>query len=882
VFDVKGIRRLLRRFGSGRRAVDHELDEELETHEAMRAAALEQRGWSQEEARAEARRRLGDRDSLYASARKRSERVRRREWLETVRSDVVLAARRAARAPGSTALTLLTFALGIGLTTAGFTVVDRVLLRPLPFPGAEDLVALQNVDSAGGAFPRVAAASWAEWHAHGRSLAASAIHQEWTATVATDEAAFRSRGQRVTPEFFRVFNVPMLVGRGFDTEDARTGAALAVVGEGLWRRVLGATRDLPATLVLDGVPHMVLGVVPSGLAYPEQTEFWVVEEADVADHVDAHTWINWMAVARLAPGSTAASATADLSGIARGIRAANPRAIYSYGVDVISLRDLLVRDAREHLLLLAGAVILLLALACANLAGLNFAQTTARTSEMAVRTALGAGRGRLVRLLVTESLALGFAGSILGLVLAWWATKLLAVHGAAFIPRASELGLDLRIIGFAVVTTIVAGAAAGLAPALRASSVSLRSAVGTTRGTVVGGRRLPGAGLVAVETALALMLLTGGGLLLRSFAVLLERDLGFDADGVLVADIALPEASYDTPEKQLLFWESLQERLDAERGFQRVGFANWVPGGMGGLSFIAVQGQDPARRDGAGYRVISDDYLAALGVSLESGRGFDGSDRFGSPRVVLINRAMADRFWPGEDPRGRRVRALSMEMREGAPWLTVTGVIGNIRHFGHGDAPEPEMYVLYRQVPSWAGSMTVVVRTTEGLDPGVATAAVRAAIASVDPRVAAEIARLDTRIGSILAARRFVTAVLTGFAALSLVLAAIGLYGLLSFAVARRTHEIGVRAALGAGRAGILGLMLGSALRVVAVGVAAGLLAGYWLTRLLESLLVDIAPHDAIAHVLAIVTLLLAAVAAALAPAWRASRIDPLRALRME
>jgi putative ABC transport system permease protein len=515
-----------------------------------------------------------------------------------------------------------------------------------------------------------------------------------------------------------------------------------------------------------------------------------------------------------------------------------------------------------------------LLISCANLAGLGVARAATRTHEMGVRTALGAGRARLVRQLLIEHVTLALAGGVLGLLLALIATRLTAGRAVSFLPRAAEIGVGWPVLVFAFGVSLLSGLVAGVLPALRASSGSLRSALIGGRGSVGGGRGLPGAALVAVEVGLALLLVTGSGLLVQSFRNVVARDLGFRPDGVVTARIALKSPAYATAERRIGYWESLAERLRRVAGVERVGFANWVPGGGGTAGFIEVSGR-AAGRDVAGYRVISDGYLDVLGIRVVAGRAFDERDTGTAGRVALVNEALARAFWPDRDPLGERVKAVSMESAEGRDWLTVVGVVSDVRHFGYEYDSEPEMYVLYRQVPTWAGAMTVVVQAAAGVPAGTLEAGVRGAVRAQDPEIAAGIETLERQVDGLLGGRRFALAALGGFALLAL-----GVYGMLSFAVARRTAEIGIRAALGAGTTRILSLVMRSALAIVGIGMAGGLLAAYWLTRLMRSMLVGVAPDDPVIFAAAAVALALVAAVAAFVPARRAAKVDPLGALR--
>lgn len=460
----------------------------------------------------------------------------------------------------------------------------------------------------------------------------------------------------------------------------------------------------------------------------------------------------------------------------------------------------------------------------------------------------------------------------------WWATSLLRVRLADLLPRMDELRVDLRILGFAIVLSMLSGVLAGLIPALRTSAADPRAMIGG-RGMVRGGRGVPGAPLLVAEIALAVLLLTGGGLLVRSFQVVLERDVGFTADGVAAAGIALTGERYRTSdEAKAQFREQLRDALRTHPAIDDVAFANWIPTGFGGTSYLEVDGRGQTP-EGAAYRVVSDGYFDVLGIPLLYGRDFDARDRLGTPRVALVSRSLAEESWPGENAVGRRIRTPGMEGYENVPWLSVIGVVGDVRHGGGEEDVSPHVYVLYRQLPLWWTSLNVVVRTVDG-NTDAAAEAIVSATRSLDPQIAVEAHDLREELGSLVTERRLTTTLLSAFAAIALLLAAIGIYGALSFAVAQRANEIGVRAALGADRRSIMGLVARDALRVVIIGSALGMAAAVWLTRLLRNQLVDITNTDPATYAMAGAVLAAGALIAALLPAYRASRVDPLVALR--
>ncbi len=810
----------------------------------------------------------------------RAKPMQAREWIGTLRQDIVYALRQRRRSPGLTIMAILTLTLGIGLATAAFAVINGVLLRPLPFPEPARLVALQSVDSSGSAFSRVSSANWSDWKDRNRSLESTAIHQAGRLSVGWGAEAVRANGQSVSAGFFSVLQARFIAGRGFRQADAASPERLAVITEGFWNRRLANTPIDDLSIQVNGFSYAVTGVVDANHAWPDGTEVYLLDRPRTFGGLERNN-INYAAIARLGPGVSLEEAQRDLSAIAGGIRAEDPVALYSWGVGVKSLADELVGDSADTLVLMACSVVLVLLIACANLASANLAQGAVRGREMAVRAALGASRARLVRQVLADHLMVALIGGALGIGLARLLTGSAAVLGAAELPRTGSISIDIRVIAFALVVATLAGIATGLLPALRATRVAPgRAMEGAARGHVEGGRGLPGRAFVAAEVAMALMLVTGAGLLVQSMRAVLGRPLGFETDGVVVAEITLGGPRFNRDSAAVLaYWERLRRSLVEMPGSRGAGLVNWVPLVRGGTGFIEIAGKDIPGA-GAGYRMVSDGYFETLGMRLLQGRAFEPSDRPDGPRVTVISKRMADRYWPGESPLGRRVRASSMEaMGSGAPWLTVVGVVSDARPFGYETDETSEMYVLYRQLPPWRiGTMSVVVRGT-GSDAAI-MAAVRERVRAADATIPADLAFLRTHADRVTATRRFTMSTLVVFGALSLVLATIGVYGVLSFAAAQRTREMAVRAALGADRRQLRRLVLGSGARVVAAGIAVGLAGAWFLSRLAVSLLFEVEPGDPFVFGTAILTIAAVGLLAAAVPAWRASRTDPMEALR--
>lgn len=901
-------RRLFRFFGADRPR-RREFDEEVEAHLELRADELRRQGWSADDAAREARRRFGDVAAARRGARARDRRLGAGRRLDHLRADVRVAARRARSDPGYALLVVVSLGLGIGLASSVFAVADRVWLRPLPYPAPDELVALYSVGSSG-SFPWVSSENWLDWRDGARTLRASALYdaQPDRRTVRLGDEAVRVDARAVSEAFFEVLGVAALRGRLPAPDEVRQGARVAVVSERFWRERLGAAPDLPLTLDVSGTALDVVGVVRGRQVFPAGTDLWLPTTFQRHGLGDTRNWINFEVVARLAPDVGEAAAEAELAGVARGIRERAPEALYSEGVDVVPMRRHLARFVGTELLLLLGAVGGVLLLTCVNVAGLGLARTLERARELGVRVALGAGRGRIQAQVLTEFALLAAAGGVLGVALAQGLLDVAGRRLAGLVPGGDALALDPRALVAALALTTLAALASGALPAIRSRSLA-RAVEGTARGTAGGGRRQAatrlGNALVIAEVALAAALLVSGGLLVRSFQQLVSRDLGFEPSGVYVGDLTLDGDRYRVAVRtagdaglddaganaRRAFTRDVLARLARHPAVDGATLANRMPAGRNGTGFIELDDRPSGNDAGAGYSAVAPGYFEVLGTPVLSGRTFAPSDDERTDRVTVVNRAFVRAYWPGEPESaalGRRVRALSMEGGadpEAAAWLTIVGVVGDALEGGFDDEPSPHMYVVGAQVPFWLGAHYLIVRADADLaaaDPAAVGAAIRGAVRDVDPGVAVDLSRLDERVGGLLAERRMVTGLLAGFGGLALLLAAIGVYGLLAFQVARRTRELGVRAALGAARPRLLAQVVTRGVGVAAIGLALGLGLGALASRTLGAFLVDVEPFDPLSYGAAAAALLATAALAALVPGVRASRADPITALRAE
>ncbi len=807
--------------------------------------------------------------------------------METVLKDLRIAIRGLVRTPALTAAALVALALGIGANTAIFSVVDGVLLRPLPYPRAGRLTLLIDSNPTAG-FPRFAASppNFADWRAQTHSFtdlaAFTGTNLSLTAPGVEPE---RIQGARVSAGFFAVMGVPPALGRAFRAQEDRPGAGdVVVLSRRLWQRRFGADPGVVGRRVtLDGTPHTVVGVAPEGFYFPSRdTEAWVplALENDPKQRGAHYLGV----IGRLADGVTLEQAQAEMSAIARRLEQQYPDNDTGWGVNLLLLRDRVVEDVRPALLVLMVTVGVVLLIACANVANLLLARMAAREREIAIRGALGAARWRLVRQFLAESLVLALAGGLVGLGLGVAGTRALVAMSADAIPRASEIGLDWTVLGFTLALALATGLVFGLLPALHASKGDLQGALREGgRGQSAGGRaRLVRDALVLVEVAAALVLLVVAGLLIRTFVGLQGVSPGFDPSGVMTLRLSLPESTYPDDASQAAFYERLSERLRAIPGVEASGTGFPLP--LGGSSYVlsfAVEGRPapaPNQSPKSWMRFVTPGYLQALGIPLVRGRGLAVSDRAGVPRVAVVSRTFAATNFPGEDPIGHRI-TFGDPTDPDAEWVEIVGVVGSVRDQSLAEEPNGETYLSAFQTP--LDVATVVARTAG--DPAALAPALRAAVHDVDPNLPVyRVETMEAVVADSLADRRFNAMLLALFAGLALVLASVGVYGVISYSVSQRTSEMGLRLALGAERREVTAMVVRQGMARVGIGVAVGLAGAFLAGRFLRSLVVGITVRDPLTFAAVALVLLAVALFATWLPARRATRVDPVVALRSE
>ncbi|MBZ4422631.1 ABC transporter permease [Myxococcus sp. RHSTA-1-4] len=797
--------------------------------------------------------------------------------LSDLRMDLRYTLRTMRQTPVFTVAAVLVLSLGIGATTALFSVVDAVLLRPLPFPEPERVVVLGS-ERTQRAAPNYSLMTYEDLARQFTQVCSLTAFAGSRFNLTGDGDTRQLRGVTVAGDFFGAFGVKPALGRTFTPEERE--ASLVVLSHRQWQALGGGADVLGRTLTLGGQPYTVVGVMPPSFQVPHPTvDLWLPYDSQPgAATSEARTqrgFRSFTVVGRLAPGATLESARQELASLAPPLIQEDS----SQQFGLLGYRDMLTRDVSLVLWVLLGAVALVLLLAAANVAHLQLARAASRQRELGIRVALGAGRGRLVRQLLTESLVLALLGGVGGVLLALWGTDLLLALGASALPRGGDVAVQGRVLLFALAVTLLTGVGVGLAPAVQRSQLSPGLVLG--RGATEASRGRTHAALVVAEVALALVLVTGAGLMLKSFWRLQQVDPGVDPEGVFVAWLSLPQEGYREPERMAAFHRNLMARLAARPEVAAAGVGGSLPaGGSIRRSGYWVEGTaDVPNRPTALVNVSTPGFLEALRVPLRAGRRLAEADRAEAPRVMVVSEHFAREVFPGQDPVGRRVTFGGDDAQGNPLWMTVVGVVGDVPYDGIEAGQEPTVYLPMDQEP--AAGAQLAVRAAPGLSPLALEAVVREELRAVDSTVAlAQPTTLEARLETDLGRPRFRTVLLGAFGVLALVLAAVGIYGVMSYAVAQRSHEMGVRMALGARRADVLKLVVGQALRRVGVGLGLGLTGALAAHRVMEGLLYGVGSLDV--SVLSAVALLLLGTAwlASWLPARRAASVDPASVLR--
>jgi predicted permease len=823
--------------------------------------------------------------AVCALSRPRREPARQGDAIVTTFfADLSYAMRFFRRHPASGAVLVLTLSIGIGGATAMFSLVEAVLLRPLPYPDEDRIVMVWETEPAEGVDKKAGTpGNFQDWRADTRTIDHLSGLAPFAATLTGRGDPRRLDGRRVSASVFAALGVRPALGRPFTGEDERPGADAVIVANHLWLDALGADPGIIGSrILLNDAPRTIVGVMPPEFTLPRgRDDVWVpLVFNDWERRARGSHWL--MAVGRLRAGVTLAQAQADMDVIAARLARDFPRWNAREGLRVEPIRDEMMAGLRRPVLVLMAAVTLLLAIACINAANLLLARASVRRQELAIRAALGAGRRRLIRQLLTESVALALAGAVAGAALAWFGTTALRAMLPDSLGQLRDIAVNVRVLAFAALAATVTGVLFGLAPALQLARRRPAGGLEAERTSTPARVARTGRILVTVELALAMVLLVGAALFVQSLARLTRVETGFRPDAALTFTIELPRSRYPDPARWSPFLDRLMTRLEQEPAVQAAGAISWLPLTTGGGSnALFVEGRPlpgPGEESYVLYRLITPRYFTAMGIPLAAGRFFDDRDRVDGSRVVVVNRTMAERYWPGESPLGRRVTFARAPRPD--DWMTVVGVVGDTRQASLGEAIDIEMFAPATQDPNWFPPSHVVVRTAG--DPLLVAAAARRHVRALDPAMAIDqVQPLEAVVAASAAATRFRTLLVALFGSIAVALAAVGIYGLLALSVELRRREIGIRATLGAAPASLARMVLREGMSLASLGIAIGLAAARFAARPLETLLYDTRAADPWTYAVVAALLFAIALVACCVPARRAAKLDPVAAMRV-
>jgi len=803
--------------------------------------------------------------------------------MDSIIKDARFAIRSLVKHPGFAGLAVIILALTIAATTAIFTVVNGVLLRPLPFAEPERLLVINEVNPQQGPEPfQLSYLNWLELRQQSKSFEDIAGVTFFPSVLEIRGEPSRIMAMSVSANLFPLLRAQPAQGRTFLPDEEKPGAnRVAVVSQRFWQRYFADQTFNGQGIKLDNVDYAVVGVMPAGFQFPDdKTDVWVLFGPDSNQRVFQNRAVHFIfSVGRIKDGIDQSQAANELTAIFAGIQQQHANEDTGHLVTIAPLQERITQNYKSALYVLLGAVIFVLLIGCANVANLQWSRTASRGREMAIRVALGASRWRVIRQLLVESLLLSLIGGALGFLLSMWIVTWLLLHLPQGFPRASEIGVNAGVFGFTLAISVLTGIVFGLAPAIQAAKTDVNYALKSGgKGSINSGNRLR-RGLVVSEIALSLMLFIGAGLLMKSFWILTHVNPGFQADHLLTLHVSLPEQKYSDDAQVIEFFKNMPERLSALPGVTAVSAVNRLPiSGGDPHGLLTIEGQTFAAGEApsVSYRRILPNYFRAMGIPLLQGREFDARDAGGKPDVVIINQKMAQRYWPDGDAVGKRIK---VGPAKSEPWVTIVGVVGNVNHTGLDAEPDFATYEPHAKRP-WS-EMTLLVRTSG--DPLSLATPVQRELKSAESEILIEdVVTMNRRLEVSIAPQRLNLVLLATFAFIALVLAAAGIYGVMAHSVAQRTQEIGVRMALGAQLRDVLTMVLRSGISLALIGIAIGLAGAFALTRLMSKLLFGVTPTDAVTFASVAAILFVVALLACYLPARRATKVDPMVALRYE